>query len=77
MFFAIPTAAEIPIVQTKMVAGLRVAPAAALLVTLPTISLPSLAMMANALPAKVLIEVAVLVVATGMLAGGVVYALPF
>jgi len=75
--FAIPTAAEIPIVQTMMVAGLGVAPAAALLVTLPTISLPSLAMMANVLPAKVLIGVGVLVVATGMLAAGVVYVLPF
>lgn len=49
--FAIPTAAEIPIVQTMMAAALGLAPAAALLVTLPTISLPSLAMMVNALPA--------------------------
>ena len=60
-----------------MAAGLGVAPAAALLVTLPTISLPSLAMMANALPTKVLIGVGVLVAATGMHAAGVVHILPF
>ena len=35
--FAIPTASEIPIIQTMMATGLGVAPAAALLVTLPTI----------------------------------------
>ncbi len=75
--FAIPTAAEIPIVQTMMAAGLGIAPAAALLVTLPTVSLPSLAMMTKALPAKVLIAVGLLVTATGLLAAAIVYALPF
>ena len=40
--FVIPTAAEIPIVQTMMLAGMGTAPALALLMTLPAVSLPSL-----------------------------------
>ena len=38
----IPTAAEIPILQTMMLAGMGIAPALALLVTLPAVSVPSL-----------------------------------
>ncbi|WP_105628232.1 permease [Cronobacter malonaticus] len=52
--FVIPTAAEIPIVQTMMVAGMGVAPGLALLVTLPAVSLPSLIMLRKAFPAKAL-----------------------
>jgi uncharacterized membrane protein YraQ (UPF0718 family) len=36
--FVIPTAAEIPIVQTMMLAGMGVAPALALLITLPAVA---------------------------------------
>ncbi|VEC02904.1 FIG006303: protein yraQ [Klebsiella pneumoniae] len=39
--FVIPTAAEIPIVQTMMLAGMGTAPALALLITLPAVSVPS------------------------------------
>ena len=43
-FFVIPTAGEVPIIQTMMHYGLGTAPALALLMTLPAISAPSLAM---------------------------------
>ncbi|WP_416821438.1 permease, partial [Cronobacter sakazakii] len=52
--FVIPTAAEIPIVKTMMLAGMGVAPGLALLVTLPAVSLPSLIMLRKAFPAKAL-----------------------
>ncbi len=52
--FVIPTAAEIPIVQTMMLAGMGTAPALALLMTLPAVSLPSLIMLRKAFPAKAL-----------------------
>ncbi len=52
--FVIPTAAEIPIVQTMMLAGMGIAPALALLMTLPAVSLPSLIMLRKAFPAKAL-----------------------
>ncbi|WP_436405004.1 permease [Pantoea rodasii] len=50
--FVIPTAAEIPIVQTMMLAGMGLAPALALLVTLPAVSVPSLLMLHRAFPAR-------------------------
>jgi uncharacterized membrane protein YraQ (UPF0718 family) len=49
----IPTAAEIPIVQTMMLAGMGTAPALALLITLPA-SVPSLIMLRKSFPAKAL-----------------------
>ncbi len=52
--FVIPTAAEIPIVQTMMLAGMGMAPALALLITLPAVSLPSLIMLRKSFPAKAL-----------------------
>ena len=52
--FVIPTAGEIPIVQTLMSFGLGVGPAAALLTALPALSLPSLLMLYRAIPAKAL-----------------------
>ena len=52
--FVIPTAAEIPIVQTMMAAGMGVAPALALLIALPALSVPSLMMLHKAFPAKAL-----------------------
>jgi uncharacterized protein len=52
--FVIPTAGEIPIVQTLMAFGLGVGPSAALLTALPALSLPSLLMLYRAIPAKAL-----------------------
>ncbi|MET3576520.1 permease [Bhargavaea ullalensis] len=67
--FVIPTAAEIPIIQTFMTAGLGTGPAAALLITLPAISLPSLLLVAGAFPRKVLWFVSGAVVLLGVLSG--------
>lgn len=67
--FVIPTAAEIPIVQTMMLAGMGMAPALALLITLPAVSLPSLVMLRKSFPAKALWLTAVLVAVCGMLTG--------
>lgn len=69
MLFVIPTAAEIPIIQTFMAFGLGGGPAAALLVTLPAISLPSMIMVGRSFPAKVLLFVAGAVVFVGVLCG--------
>ncbi|MCD7033601.1 permease [Metabacillus sp. GX 13764] len=69
MLFVIPTAAEIPIIQSMMAAGLGGGPAAALLLTLPSISLPSLLMVSRSFPAKVLVFTAGSVVVLGILCG--------
>lgn len=69
MLFVIPTAAEIPIIQTFMSFGLGGGPAAALLITLPSISLPSLILVARSFPKKVLFFVAGSVVFLGVLSG--------
>ncbi len=52
--FVIPTAGEVPIVQTLQHVGLGAGGAAALLLTLPAVSLPSLAMLGRAVPVRVL-----------------------
>lgn len=67
--FVIPTAAEIPIVQTMMSLGLGTAPAVALLMTLPSISLPSLLMLRKVFDARVLVAVAVLTMLVGVVSG--------
>ena len=69
MLFVIPTAGEVPIVQAMLALGIGVAPAAALLMTLPPVSLPSLAMLGRSLPVKLLATIAGGVVAFGVLAG--------
>ncbi|WP_186670918.1 permease [Sporosarcina sp. BP05] len=69
MLFVIPTAAEIPIIQTFMSFGLGGGPAAALLITLPSISLPSLLLVAKSFPTRVLFFVAGSVVLLGILCG--------
>jgi uncharacterized membrane protein YraQ (UPF0718 family) len=69
MLFVIPTAAEIPIIQTFMSFGLGGGPAAALLITLPSISLPSLIIVARSFPKKVLFFVAGATVFLGILSG--------
>lgn len=67
--FVIPTAGEIPIVQTLMSFGLGAGAAGALLTTLPAVSLPSLVMVGRALPVRVMIFVAGCVVLLGLLSG--------
>ncbi|MFL0364375.1 permease [Pseudobacillus sp. 179-B 2D1 NHS] len=70
MLFVIPTAAEIPIIQTFLSVGIGSGPAAALLITLPAVSLPSLLMVAKSFPKKVLVFVIMSVVILGI-AGGI------
>ena len=67
--FVIPTAAEIPIVQTMMLAGMGIAPALALLVTLPAVSVPSLLMLHRAFPARALWIALIGVALSGMILG--------
>ncbi len=66
MLFVIPTAGEVPIIQTMLSLGMSVGPAGALLMTLPPVSVPSLAMLAKSFPGKVLAFVAVAVVVFGV-----------
>jgi uncharacterized membrane protein YraQ (UPF0718 family) len=67
--FVIPTAAEIPVIQTLMAFGLGVGPAAALLMTLPAVSLPSILIIKKALPARILVFVMVSVALVGLASG--------
>ncbi|RDW21492.1 hypothetical protein CWR48_02775 [Oceanobacillus arenosus] len=69
MLFVIPTAAEIPIIQTFLSLGLGGGPAAALLITLPAISLPSLLIVYKSFPKKVLLFVSASVVILGIISG--------
>lgn len=69
MLFMIPTAAEIPIVQTMLSLGMGMAPAVALLMTLPSVSLPSLLMLRKDFDGKVLVVVALLTVLVGVMSG--------
>jgi uncharacterized membrane protein YraQ (UPF0718 family) len=69
MLFVIPTAAEIPIIQSLMSFGLGTGPAAALLLTLPSVSLPSLLMVSRSYPRQVIAFVSVSVVVLGILSG--------
>ena len=67
--FAIPTAGEIPIIQTMRGFGMGAGPAGALLMTLAPISLPSLLMIGRVFPRGVLALVVAATVALGVLAG--------
>lgn len=67
--FVIPTAAEIPIMQAIIAAGLGSGPAAALMITLPVISLPSLLMVRKSFPPRMLAFVTGSVVLLGIMAG--------
>ncbi|MBW5446321.1 permease [Cohnella sp. CFH 77786] len=69
--FVIPTAAEIPIAQSFLSAGIGAGPVAALLLTLPAVSLPSLLMVAKAFPRRILALVLGSVILAGI-AGGIV-----
>lgn len=75
--FVIPTAGEVPIVQTLMTLGLGVGPAAALLTTLPPVSLPSLVMVGKSVPVRVLLFVAASVVALGLVSAAIAVGLRF
>lgn len=67
--FVIPTAAEIPIVQTLMSFGLGIGPAATLLMTLPAVSLPSLLIIKRAFSTRILIFVTLAVALVGIISG--------
>jgi uncharacterized membrane protein YraQ (UPF0718 family) len=67
--FVVPTAGEIPIVQTLMANGLGVGPAAALLITLPAVSLPSLVMLSKSIPLKALVFLSFAVMVLGVVSG--------
>ena len=67
--FVIPTAAEIPVVQTLLAVGLSTGPAVTLMMTLPAVSLPSLLIVKKAFPAKALFTVFFGVVIIGIICG--------
>lgn len=67
--FVIPTAAEIPIIQTLLTFGLGAGPAAALLLTLPSVSLPSLLLIRRVFPTRVLVFTGVSVAVLGIISG--------
>jgi uncharacterized protein len=77
MLFAIPTAGEIPIIQTLLASGVGAAPAGVLLLTLAPLSLPSMLMLGRVLPARVLWAFAGLTVIAGLSGGLIAYALHF
>jgi uncharacterized protein len=66
--FVIPTAGEVPIIQVLQQFGLGGAGAAALLITLPTVSLPSLTMLARALPLRAIVVLGLGTFVFGLLA---------
>lgn len=68
--FVIPTAGEVPVVQTLQQLGLGGAGAAALLVTLPTVSAPSLVMLGRVVPRRVLLMLGAGTFGFGLLAAG-------
>lgn len=75
--FVIPTAGEVPIIQAMLSLGVGVAPAAALLMTLPPVSLPSLAMTARSFRLSTLAVVTLVVIGFGIVAGLLALALHF
>ena len=64
--FVIPTAGEIPLVQSLMSYGLGLGGAGALMITLPAISLPSMAMLSQSVSKKLLLELAAWVAVIGL-----------
>jgi uncharacterized protein len=69
MAFVIPTAGEVPIVQSLMALGVGAGPAAALLVTLPAVSVPAAVMVSRVLPQRVVWFVATCVAVSGLACG--------
>src|SRR5207244_238410 len=75
--FVIPTAGEIPIVQTLMSFGMGAGPAGALLTTLPPLSLPSIVMLARTFSYRVLLFITFAVIVLGVVTGLVAVELGF
>ena len=75
--FVIPTAGEVPIVQSLMALGLGAGPAAALLVTLPAVSVPAAVMVSRVFPRRVVWFVATGVALSGLACGLVAWGLGF
>jgi uncharacterized membrane protein YraQ (UPF0718 family) len=75
--FVIPTAGEVPIVQSLMALGLGAGPAAALMVTLPAVSVPAAVMVSRVFPQRIVWFVAICVALSGLVAGLVAVALGF
>ncbi len=67
--FVIPTAAEIPIIQTFTAAGMGAGPAAVMLMTLPAISLPSMVILYRSFPKRILLVVFGSVGFVGLISG--------
>lgn len=67
--FVIPTAGEIPIIQTLMMFGLGIGPTATLLIALPAISLPSLLLVKRVFPTRVLVFVGISVAMISIISG--------
>jgi hypothetical protein len=72
----IPTGGEIPILQALAAAGLSLGPVGALLLTLPAASLPAMAMVGRAFGWRTTWATAAAVAVSGLLAGGLLLALP-
>lgn len=75
VLFVIPTAGEIPIIQTLQAFGLGAGAAGVLLLTLAPLSLPSLAMLSRSFPVRALVALAGLTVLIGLAAGALAMAL--
>jgi uncharacterized protein len=75
VLFAIPTAGEIPIIQTMRGFGMGAGPAGALLLTLAPVSLPSLIMVGRVFPKRVLAVIGASVLVAGIAAGFIAVAL--
>jgi uncharacterized membrane protein YraQ (UPF0718 family) len=69
--FVIPTAGEVPVIQTLMGLGMGVAPALVLLLTLPAISLPTTYIVRKQFPARVLAGTLVITAVVGFAAGAI------
>ncbi|MCC7103831.1 MAG: permease [Chloroflexi bacterium] len=73
--FVIPTAGEIPIIQTMLGYGIGTGPAGVLLLTLAPLSLPSLLMVSHAFPRRVVVMLGLVPMAIGLLSGRLAIAL--
>lgn len=67
--FVIPTAGEIPIIQTLMSFGLGLGAGGTLMLALPAVSLPSMAMVGQQLGTRTMVKVAALVAIAALITG--------
>jgi uncharacterized membrane protein YraQ (UPF0718 family) len=67
--FVIPTAGEVPIVQTMFALGMGEGPAGALIMTLPVVSLPSPAMLSRIFSLRTRLVIVASVVVSGIASG--------